>query len=47
MKSWHLDYLTLVEWGKHVTSLSEYRRKVKDEWNRAMQDEDDSDKDEK
>ena len=47
MKSWHLDYETLSKWGKDVTPLDEYRRKVEDEWNRAMQDEDDSDKDEK
>ena len=47
MKSWHLDYLTLVEWGKDVTPLDEYQKKLEDEWNRAMQDEDDSDKDDK
>ena len=47
MKSWHLDYETLSKWGKDVTPLDEYRRKVEDDWNRAMQDEDDSDKDEK
>ena len=47
MKSWHLDYLTLSKWDKDVTPLDEYRRKFEDDWNRAMQDEDDSDKDDK
>ena len=47
MKSWHLDYETLSKWGKDVTPLEEYQKKLEEEWNRAMQDEDDSDKDDK
>ena len=47
MKSWHLDYETLSKWGKDVTPLDKYRRECEDEWNQAMQDEDDSDKDDK
>ena len=47
MKSWHLDYETLSKWGKDVTPLDKYRREYEDEWNSAMQDEEDSDKDEK
>jgi hypothetical protein len=47
MKSWHLDYETLSKWGKDVTLLDEYRREVEDEWNRAMQDENDLDPEDK
>ena len=47
MKSWHLDYQKLSEWGKDVAPLDEYRRKVEDDWNRAMQDEDDLDPEDK
>ena len=47
MKSWHLDYEKLSEWGKDVAPLDEYRRKVEDDWNRAMQDEDDLDPEDK
>lgn len=47
MKSWHLDYETLSKWGKDVTLLDEYRQEVEDEWNRAMQDEDDLDPEDK
>ena len=43
MKSWHLDYETLSKWGKDRTPLDEYRRKFEDEWNRALEDEDDLD----
>ena len=43
MKSWHLDYETLSKWGKDVTPLDEYRRKVEEEWNRALEEDDDSD----
>ena len=45
--SWSNDRLKLEEWGKDVTPLDEYRKKLEAEWNRAMQDEDDSDKDDK
>ena len=45
MKSWHLDYETLSKWGKDVTPLDEYRKKLEEEWNRAMQDDDDLDLD--
>ena len=44
MKSWHLDYQKLSEWGKDVAPLDEYRQKSEDEWNQAMQDEDDLDR---
>ena len=44
MKSWHLDYQKLSEWGKDVAPLDEYRQKLEDEWNQAMQDEDDLDR---
>ena len=43
MKSWYLDYETLSKWGKDVTPLEEYRRKVEDDWNRALEEDDDSD----
>ena len=45
--SWSNDRLKLAEWGKDVTPLDEYRKKLEDEWNRALQNEDDSDKDDK
>ncbi len=41
--SWSNDRLTLAEWGKDVTPLDEYRNKLEEEWNRAIQDEDDLD----
>ena len=41
--SWSNDRLTLVEWGKDVTHLDEYRKKLEEEWNRAMRDEEASD----
>ena len=42
--SWSNDRLTLAEWGKDIT-LDEYRQKLEDEWNRALEDEDDLDPD--
>nr|YP_009306229.1 hypothetical protein [Derbesia sp. WEST4838]AOP19133.1 hypothetical protein [Derbesia sp. WEST4838] len=44
---WSNDRLLLQKWGKDVTELDKYRKKLEDEWNRALQDEDDSDKDDK
>ncbi len=45
--SWSNDRLKLAEWGKDVTPLDEYRKKLEDEWNRALEDEDDLDPEEK
>ena len=44
---WSNDRLKLAEWGKDVTPLDEYRKKLEDDWNRALEDEDDSDMDAK
>ena len=41
--SWSNDRLKLAEWGKDVTPLDEYRKKLEEEWNRALEDDDDSD----
>ena len=45
--SWSNDRLKLAEWGKDVTPLYEYRKKLEEEWNRALEDEDDLDMDDK
>ncbi len=45
--SWSNDRLKLAEWGKDVTPLDEYRKKLEEDWNRALEDEDDSDMDAK
>ena len=47
MKSWPLDYQKLSEWGKDVAPLDEYRKRLEEEWNRALEDEDDLDMDDK
>ncbi len=45
--SWSNDRLKIAEWGKDVTPLDEYRKKLEEDWNRALEDEDDSDMDAK
>ena len=39
--SWSRDRLLLEKWGKDGTSLDEYRKKLEDEWNQVLDDEDD------
>ena len=40
---WSNDRLKLAEWGKDITPLDEYRKKLEEEWNRVLEDNDDSD----